>query len=78
MSLGEIFRRCTANAARTFNFGAEIGTLKSGAEGDVSILDLVAGDFTFTDSDGKTRAGRKKLKPVVTVRAGKLCYPTAG
>jgi dihydroorotase len=78
MSLGEILRRCTVNAARTFNFGAEIGTLKPGAEGDISILDLVADDFTFTDSDGKTRAGRQKLKPVVTVRAGKLFYPSAG
>jgi dihydroorotase len=70
--------RCTINAAKTFNFGAEIGTLKPGAEGDVSILDLVAGDFTFTDSDGKTRAGQQKLTPGVTVRAGKLYYPAAG
>jgi predicted amidohydrolase len=69
--------RCTVNAAKTFNFGAEIGTLKPGAEGDVSILDLVVGDFTFTDSDGKTRTGRQKLRPVVTVRAGKLFYPVA-
>jgi len=78
MSLGEIFTRCTVNPAKIFNFGAEIGTLKPGAEGDVSILDLVAGDFTFTDSDGKARAGRQKLQPVVTARAGKLFYPAAG
>jgi len=77
LSLREIFMRCTINAARTFNFGAEIGTLKPGAEGDVSVLDLVAGDFTFTDSDGKTRQGRQKLLPVVTVRAGKPFYPEA-
>jgi dihydroorotase len=78
MRLPEVLMRCTINAAKTFNFGAEIGTLKPGAEGDVSILDLVAGDFTFTDSDGKTRAGQQKLTPVVTVRAGKLYYPAAG
>jgi dihydroorotase len=78
MSLREVIRRITINAAKSFNFGAEIGTLKPGAEGDVSILDLVAGDFTFTDSDGNTRAGRQKLKPVVTVRAGQLYYPVAG
>jgi dihydroorotase len=78
MSLREIFTRCTVSAARTFNFGAEIGTLKPGAEGDVSVLDLVSGDFTFTDSDGKTRQGRQKLIPVVTVRAGKVFYPVSG
>jgi dihydroorotase len=77
MSLREVLMRCTVNAAKTFNFGAEIGTLKPGAEGDVSVLDLVAGDFTFTDSDGKTRAGRQRLQPVVTVRGGKLYYPAA-
>jgi dihydroorotase len=78
LSLQEIITRCTVDAARTFNFGAEIGTLKPGAEGDVSVLDLVSGDFTFTDSDGKTRQGRQKLRPVVTVRGGKLFYPVAG
>jgi dihydroorotase len=77
MSLPEIFTCCTVNAARTFNFGAEIGTLKPGAEADVSVLDLMSGNFTFTDSDGKTRQGRQKLLPVVTVRAGKLFYPEA-
>jgi len=72
MSLRDVFTRCTVNSARMFNFGAEIGTLKPGAEGDVSVLDLVSDNFTFTDSDGKTRQGRQKLMPVVTVRAGKL------
>jgi dihydroorotase len=76
MSLPDVIARCTVNAARTFNFGAEIGTMKPGAEGDASVLDLMSGDFTFTDSDGKTRQGHQKLVPVVTVRAGKLFYPS--
>ena len=74
MNLRDIFTRCTVNASRMFNFGAEIGTLKPGAEGDVSVLDLVDGDFTFTDSDGKSRRGKQKLLPVVTVRGGKVFY----
>jgi len=77
MSLTDVIARCTINAAKLFNFGAEIGTLRPGAEGDVAVLDLAAGDFTFTDSDGKTRQWRQKLNPVVTVRAGKLFYPAA-
>ena len=77
MSLSDVIARCTINAAKLFNFGAEIGTLRAGAEGDVDVLDLAAGDFMFTDSDGKTRQGRQKLNPVVTVRAGKLFYPAA-
>ena len=78
MSLREIFTRCTVNAVQTFNFGARIGTLKPGAEGDVSILELRDGEYTFTDSVAETRTGHQKLFPVVTVRAGKLFYPAAG
>jgi dihydroorotase len=75
LSLREVIERATINSARAFDFGAEIGTLKPGAEADVAVLDLREGAFTFTDSDGKTRAGRHKLVPVVTVRAGKVLEP---
>jgi dihydroorotase len=75
MSLREVIVRATINSARVFNFGSEIGTLKPGAEADVAVLDLRNGDFNFTDSDGKTRTGRQKLAPVVTIRAGKLYTP---
>ncbi len=75
LSLKEIVQRATANAARVFNFGAEIGTLKPGAEADVGVFELREGEFTFTDSDHKTRTGRQKLIPVATLRGGKLLYP---
>ncbi len=77
MSLSEVIRRATVNAAAVFDFGAKIGTLQLGAEADVSVLDLQEGNFTFTDSDGKTRQGKQKLLPVVTVRGGELYYPRA-
>lgn len=77
MSLREVIERATVKPARVFNFGAEIGTLKPGAEADVAVLELRDGDFTFTDSDGKTRTGRQELQPVVTVRGGKLFRPQA-
>ena len=75
MSLRDVVERATVNSARVFGFGVEIGTLKPGAEADVAVLDLREGEFAFTDSDGKTRAGRQKLAPVVTVRAGKVFEP---
>lgn len=76
MSLPEVVKRSTVNAARVFNFAAEIGTLKPGAEGDVSVFELRQGEFTFTDSEHQTRTGRQKLVPVVTVRGGKTFQPT--
>jgi dihydroorotase len=77
LSLSEVIRRATVNAAAVFDFGARVGTLKPGAEADLSVLELQEGDFTFTDSDGKTRPGKQKLLPVVTVRGGELYYPPA-
>jgi predicted amidohydrolase len=50
--------------------------MKTGAMPDATVLDLREGEFTFTDSDGKTRTGRRELLPVVTVRGGELFYPT--
>ncbi len=72
MSLTDVIARTTLNSARVFNFGAEIGTLKPGAEADVSVLELKDGEFTFTDSDAKTRTARQKLEAVTTVKGGKV------
>ena len=77
MSLRQVVERATVNAAGVFDFGVEIGTLRPGAEADVSVLDIKEGEFVFTDSYGKTRTGRQKIDPVVTVRGGKAYYPAA-
>ena len=76
LGLRDVVERATMRAARVFNFGAEIGTLKPGAEADIGVFELHEGGFTFTDSDGKTRTGRQKLAPVATVKGGRL-FPAA-
>lgn len=75
LSLREVVERTTVRAANVFDFGADIGTLKPGADADVSVFELLEGDFTFTDSDGKTRTGRQKLAPAATVRGGRVLRP---
>jgi dihydroorotase len=75
LGLGEVVERATIRAARVFNFGAEIGTLKPGAEADIGVFELQEGKFTFTDSDGKTRTGHERLAPVTTVKGGRLFPP---
>ena len=76
LGLRDVVERATMRAARVFNFGAEIGTLKPGAEADIGVFELHEGGFTFTDSDGKTRTGRQKLAPVATVKGGRM-FPAA-
>lgn len=77
LNLRQVVERATVKSARVFDFGVEIGTLRPGAEADVSVLDLRQGEFVFTDSDGKTREGQKKIEPVATIRAGRVYYPSA-
>jgi dihydroorotase len=62
----------TANAARVFDYGAQIGTLRPGSEADISIFDLRDGTFEFEDSDGGKRTGRQMLVNKAVVRRGQL------
>jgi dihydroorotase len=76
MSLREVIERTTINAARSLNFGLEIGTLKPGAEADVSVLQVRSGEFSFVDSEGQIRTAGQKLEAAATVRGGKVFNPT--
>jgi len=62
----------TSNAARVFDYGAQIGTLSPGSEADISIFDLQDGKFEFEDSDGGKRTGRQMLVNKSVVRHGQL------
>ena len=62
----------TANPARVFDYGAQIGTLRPGSEADVSIFELRDGKFDFEDSDGVKRTGQKMLANKAVVRRGQL------
>jgi len=62
----------TANPARVFDYGAQIGTLRPGSEADVSIFELRDGKFDFEDSDDVKRAGQKMLVSKAVVRRGQL------
>jgi dihydroorotase len=62
----------TANAARVFDYGVQIGTLRPGSEADISIFDLRDGKFEFEDSDGGKRTGRQMLVNKAVVRHGQV------
>lgn len=62
----------TSNAARMFDCGAQIGSLRPGSEADISIFDLRDGKFEFEDSDGGKRTGRQMLVNKTVVRHGQI------
>ena len=72
ISLDKAIGMVTANAARVFDYGAQLGTLRPGSEADISIFELRDGKFEFEDSDGGKRTGAKMLVNKAVVRHGQL------
>jgi dihydroorotase len=61
----------TMNPARVIGRVDGLGTLRVGAPGDVSVVDLVDGPVTFVDTLNQQRTGKRFIRPFDTVRAGR-------
>ena len=71
MELDEIIPRVAREPARFLGMEGEIGTLAPGAIADVTVLELIEGEFSLTDTMGKTETGRRHLEPRHVLRAGR-------
>ncbi|MHB1205707.1 MAG: amidohydrolase family protein [Rhodospirillaceae bacterium] len=71
MTLEQVVACATSNAAKVFPAFHDKGSLKPGADADVAILELKAGEFEFLDNYGGKRTGKQRLVPAGTVLAGK-------
>lgn len=49
----------------------ELGTLKEGAEADVTVLEEQQGEYTWMDARGAAYQARRRLVPALTLRAGR-------
>lgn len=65
----------TINPARVLKAESEIGTLNIGSRADITVLDLVVGDWLCHDSLCEQLVAKQKLVPVWVVRSGKLIKP---
>ncbi len=72
MTLGEVIAACSRRPAQILGVAGEIGTLRPGAAGDVTVLDLQRGRFDYRDSIGTVFWGEWKFLPRLTVRAGQI------
>jgi dihydroorotase len=76
--LADVVRMTTARPASVLGRADEIGALAVGRDADITILDLVEGDFSFTDTAGQAFRGGYGLAPVHTLRAGVSYSPHWG
>lgn len=76
--LADVVRATTSSAARALGLAGEIGAIAVGRDADISIIDVVEGDFTFTDTTGQAFRGGYGLVPVRTLKAGEEYSPGWG
>lgn len=74
MPLEEVMRRATAVPAKIMGYEGTVGTLKPGANADVSVFELRDEDIELHDSDGDTVIARRQLLPQLTLKDGRVWY----
>lgn len=77
-SFADVVRMTTANAAKAIGRADDLGAIKVGREADITVLDLVRGDFTFRDTTKLWFGGEHGIVPVQTVKSGELVPPHWG
>ena len=77
LSLEQVVPMVTSNAAAMLGMADEIGTLRSGVEADVSVLDDERGRFMLQDNEGTQVETEHFLRPVFCLRAGKVFHADA-
>ena len=72
LTLEEAIQRVTRNPSQVFRALNGLGSLREGSEADIATFDLVDGRFDFVDALGGRRTGSRLLRPVATVKAGRI------
>jgi len=70
LPLDHVVRMATVNAARMAGLGDGAGTLRVGAEADVSVLEDLRGRWVLADNEGTQVVAERMLEPAFCLRAG--------
>ncbi|PON17835.1 amidohydrolase/deacetylase family metallohydrolase [Candidatus Entotheonella serta] len=70
LSLEQLIPMVTTNAAHMLGLDDELGTLKTGAIADVSVLHDERGQWTLRDNEGHEVQIQRRLRPAFCLRAG--------
>ena len=70
ISFEDAIRMTTSKPAEILGIADDLGSLSVGTTADISIVDLVDGDFSFIESSGTTKAGSQAIKPVMAIKDG--------
>jgi len=74
MSAAGVIRAVTATPAAAIGRAGQLGTLRPGAAGDVTVLEHQRGAFQFADNDGHTMSGDQRFVPALTIKDGQVWW----
>ena len=77
MTIEDIILRATWNAAKSIKRN-DLGNLGEGMVADITVLNILNGDFGFMDSGGNKLKGNRKLEAELTIRAGRIVWDLNG
>ena len=74
LPLEECVRRATSVPARLMGYEGTVGTLKPGANADISVFELRDGAFELVDADKDTITAKRRLIAHMTLKDGRVWY----
>jgi dihydroorotase len=77
-TLEQVIAMCTMNAARAIGEQDRLGSLTVGRQADMSVLELVQGDWVVYDTTGLSMRIDRCVVPVLTVKRGQVFEPEWG
>jgi len=72
LSLDEALAKVTATPARLLGIDKQLGILRPGSIGDVSVFELREGSFPLEDTMKKVVTGKSLLEPAAVVKGGRV------
>ena len=72
MPLEDVIRLTTESTAKVMGKSGQLGTLRVGSEGDVTLTSLEEGDFTMYDKENRSVQSRHRLVHALTIKNGKI------
>jgi dihydroorotase len=73
LSVEQVVAMTTANPARMLGEQERRGSMKPGMPADVTVLEVIEGDFLFSDGKaGNTLKGRQLIEPRLVIKNGRM------
>ncbi|MBT4484525.1 MAG: amidohydrolase/deacetylase family metallohydrolase [Candidatus Latescibacteria bacterium] len=77
LSIEDVIRLSTSEPSRIVNH-PELGNLSVGSTADITVTELLHGDYSYKDTSGGMIKGDKKLQCMLTVFGGRIVFDPSG